>query len=95
LIVLIAASILVVSIIVAMAVIVVLWKKKINQRAETNYRIFFIMGFVLMPAGLSWIAVSLLTELSITIGLPFVIIGVVYLGIGLGNQDRWDNKLAV
>ena len=95
-IVLIATSVLVVSIIIAIAAVVVLWKrKKTAQTAEANYRVFFMMGVILMPAGLSWMVVSLLTELSISIGFPFFIIGVVYLGIGLGNRDRWNNKLAV
>lgn len=81
-IVLIDSSVLVVSIIIAIAAVVALWKrKKTAQTAETNYRVFFIMGVILLPAGLSWMVVSLLTELSISIGFPFFIIVVVYLGI--------------
>ena len=92
-IVLIAASVLVVSIIVALVAVVALWKrKKTTQTAETNYRVFFIMGVILMPTGLSLMVVSLLTELLFTIGLPFFILGVVYLAIGLDNRDKWNKK---
>ena len=83
----------VLSIIVAMDAVVALWKrKKTAQTTETNYRVFFILGVIFMPAGLSWMVVSLLTELTITIGLPFFILGVAYLAIGLDNLDRWNNK---
>jgi uncharacterized membrane protein len=90
---LIAVSLFVVSIIVGIAVVMLLWKrKKTAQTAETNYRIFFIMGIVLIAIGLSLMVVSTLADFSTTIGFPFFIIGVIYLGIGLGNRSQWNKK---
>ena len=85
---LIVTSVFIVSIIVAIAAVVALWKrKKTTQTSETNYRVFFMMGVILMPTGLSLIVVSLLTE------LPFFILGVTYLGIGLNNRGKWNQKI--
>jgi hypothetical protein len=90
---LIAALIFAVSIILAIALVVILRKKRDSiKTTETNYRVFFIIGVGLAPTGLAWMVVSLLTELSITIGLPFFILGVSYLAIGLANRDKWNTK---
>ena len=93
---LVAASVFIASIIVAIAAVLALWKrKKTDKTAETNYRVFFIMGVILMPTGLSWMIVSVLTELSFTIGLPFFILGAAYLAIGFENRGKWNKKQMV
>lgn len=92
----IAILVFVASIIVAIAMVLALWtRKKTAHKAETNYRVFFIMGFIMAPAGLSWMVVSFLTELHVTIGLPFFILGIAYLAIGLNNRDKWNKKSMV
>ncbi len=84
------------SVIVAAAMVLALWKrKKTAYKAETNYRVFFIMGLIMAPAGLSWMVVSFFTELYITVGLPFFTLGLVYLAIGLNKRDKWNKKAMV
>ena len=84
------------SIIATAAMALALWKRKNTaHKAETNYRVFFIMGFIMAPAGLSWMVISFLTEFYITVGLPFFILGIVYLAIGLNNRDKWNKKSMV
>ena len=88
--------VLVASIIVLAAMALALRKRKNTAlKAETNYRVFFIMGFIMAPAGLSWMVFSFLTELYITIGLPFFILGIVYLAIRLNNRDKWNKESMV
>jgi uncharacterized membrane protein len=92
----IAILLFVVSIIVAIAMVLTLWtRKKTAHKAETNYRVFFIIGVIITPTGLTWMVVSFLTELDVTIGLPFFILGIVYLAIGLNNRDKWNKKAMI
>ncbi len=89
---LIFAALIIGIIIIAIAMIVVLWKRKESgvNAGEVNYRVFFIIGIVLMPMGLSWMVVALFTELYIAVGLPFLSLGLAYIAIGLGNRDKWN-----
>jgi hypothetical protein len=92
----IAVLVFVASVIVAAAMVLALRKRKqTTLKAETNYRVFFIMGLIMAPAGLSWMVVSFFTELYITVGLPFFTLGIVYLTIGLNNRDKWNKKAMV
>jgi hypothetical protein len=91
----IAILVFVVSIIAAIAMILTLWtRKKTPHKAETNYRVFFIIGAIITPTGLTLMIISFFTELYETIGLPFFILGIVYLAIGLNNRDKW-NKTSI
>ncbi len=85
---------LIIGLVIVIALMVLLWKRKTNGHTagEINYRLFFIMGIVLMPMGLSWMVVALFTELYIAPGLPFLTVGLAYIAIGLGNRDKWNKE---
>ena len=92
----IAILVFVASIIVAIAMVLALWtRKKTVHKAETNSRVFFIIGVIITPTGLTWMVISFLTELHVTIGLPVFILGIVYLTIGLNNRDKWNKQSMV
>ncbi len=92
---LIIVALIIIPISIAVASIILLWKRKASgaPAIQINYRFFFIMGLVLMPIGLSLMVVALFTELYIAApGLPFFSLGLVYLAIGLANRDKWNKQ---
>jgi len=84
---LISAFVVVVLIVVGIiAVLLVLKKKKEGKQVEPDYRTFFILGICFLPLGIS---------LMITVSPAFIGffgLGVIYMIIGLTNQDKWKNK---
>ncbi len=68
-------------------------RKKEGKQEEPNYRAFFIMGMFMTPVGIIGMTASFLTDISFFTGFPFFSIGVVYIAIGLGNQDKWKKHI--
>lgn len=62
-------------------------KKKEGKLKEPNYKVFFIIGLVWVPAG----SIFLITD-NFTIGIVFIGMGFAYLAIGLANREKWKNK---
>jgi len=63
-----------------LGVVVIYMMKKGHYRHEADYRAFFLLGIVWFPLGL-------------VLDLPFFyILGLVYLGVGLGNRNKWGKK---
>ena len=83
------AVLIVIGIIIAGAI---LKRNKEGKQQETNYRAFFIMGIALLPVGIALIVLSFTSDISITIGIPFFVISVTYIAIGLGNRDKWAKQ---
>jgi hypothetical protein len=85
-------SLILLPIILGIAVIVVLWKRKASGiiAGEVNYRAFFIIGIIILPIGVSWMVIALFTDLFMVVGLPFFTLGLVYIAIGLNNRDKWN-----
>ena len=82
------------TIIVSIALMLVVWKrKKTTEIQKTNYRAFFIMGISFLPLGLIFMIASFLSDIDITIGLPLFILGVGYTSIGWANRNKWKKKL--
>ena len=50
------------------------------------------MGIVFFPVGVIITVYSLLSGGFIGIGLPFLVLGVIYLAMGLSNRDKWNKK---
>jgi heme A synthase len=70
--------------------LIIVWKKRKGQpSAETDYRVFFILGICWFPLGIVFMASNL------PIGYVFFIIGFVYLVIGLANRDKWGKKSTI
>ena len=59
--------------------VVALYVVKKNKR-PTDYYMFFIMGMIWAPFGL------------IMDNIPFTVMGLVFMGIGWGNRDKWKKN---
>lgn len=64
-------------------------RKKEETQRETNWRTFFITGAIMTPIGLIFLLLSIIRDYSLFSFLPILLIGVVYLTIGLVNKDKW------
>jgi uncharacterized membrane protein YfcA len=90
---LISAAIAAILVVVGILVAFVAWRgRKAGKLAEPDYRAFFVMGIVLVPVGVVFMFVFLLSDLPFVIGMPLLAMGLVYLAIGLANRDKWKTK---
>jgi len=70
--------------VVALAILAILLIKRKGWKREVDYRSYFDMGIVWLPLG---IVLYLIFENFI--GLWFLIMGLIYLSVGLKNKDKW------
>lgn len=69
--------------------ILVTWRRrKEGKLAEPDYRAFFVMGIVWVPAGIAFMFIFFLSDIPFVIGLPLFAVGLVYPTIGLANRDK-------
>jgi uncharacterized membrane protein YhdT len=73
----------------ALAVWMLKKRRKEEIQRETNWRTFFITGAIMTPIGLIFLLLSIIRDYSLFSFLPILLIGVVYLMIGLVNEDKW------
>jgi len=86
-----------VAILIVLGILLTLvaWKKrKEGQLEEPNYRAFFVMGIVWVPAGTVFMFTSFLLDIPFVIGMPLFAVGLIYLIVGLANRDKWKKKKA-
>jgi len=80
-------GILVITLLVLIATIFIVKKKKKEAPyKEPDYRAFFIMGISFLPLGIIF---------TVTISpafIGFVGMGTIYMAIGLANRDKWEKK---
>ena len=77
-----------VMVILGVVVVLVLHKKRKGvKNKEPDYRAFYGVGFVFMPAG---IALMIATRNPGLLGITAL--GIVYIAIGLANKDKWKKK---
>ena len=88
-------AILVTLVLLGVAMIVVVRKRK--QPRVVDYRNYFVMGVVWIPTGLvlSLLPWVLHGEDFSFFGLFFVMIGLAYTIIGLVNRDKWGKQVEV
>ena len=84
-------------ILIVILAVVVLRRKRAGQPAETDYRVFFILGMSFSPLGLIYFITYFVSSSSnntvfLVLGLSFFGMGVSYLAIGLANKDKWRKK---
>ena len=65
-------------------------KKKTGDGAQQpNHRALFFMGLVMVIAGTAELLIFLRTDVSYVVALPLLVIGLVFVVIGLVNRDKW------
>jgi multisubunit Na+/H+ antiporter MnhB subunit len=74
-------------------VTVMLWQKnKEGKPKQPDYRVFFIMGAVMLPLGIAEMLLFWRWDRPFVIPLPLAVIGLMFLAIGLANRGKWQKK---
>ena len=73
-------------------ILVNLRKKTGGGAQQPNYRAFFFMGMVMLIAGTAELLVFLRSDVSFVVALPLLVIGLVFVVIGLANRDKWQGR---
>jgi hypothetical protein len=72
-----------------------LWKKKKEDAyEEPDYYSLFVMGLIWFPCGGALMIIFYYLDIpfSAVVGLPFFVMGSIYLVIGLVNRKKWKNR---
>jgi len=75
---------------VIVAILFILVIKGKGWKREADYRSYFNMGIIWLPLGMVFYIIF-----KNMIGLWFLIMGLVYLSIGLKNRDKWGKPQKV
>ena len=76
------------------AAMVLTWRRRRDGKpSEPNYRAFFMMGTMWFPVGLASMIIFLFLDVSFVVGLPLLVMGVIYLSIGLAKRDKWNKRV--
>lgn len=79
--------------IVAMAAgLAVTWRRRRTLPSETDYRTFFVVGIWCLVGGAVALLVFTMIDLSWSIAMPILIIGIVFTSIGWGERARWPRR---
>jgi len=70
-------------------ILVSLKKKTGGGAQQPNHRALFFMGLVMVIAGTAELLIFLRTDVSYVVALPLLVIGLVFVVIGLVNRDKW------
>ena len=73
-------------------ILVSLRKKAGETAAQPNHRALFIMGVVMLVAGTAELLIFLRSDVSYVVALPLLVIGLVFVVIGLANRNKWQGK---
>jgi len=76
--------------VVIFAILGILVLKRKGWEREVDYRSYFNMGIIWLPLGIVFYLIF-----ENVIGLWFLIMGLVYLSIGLKNKDKWGKPQKV
>jgi uncharacterized membrane protein HdeD (DUF308 family) len=62
-----------------------------GKSKETNYRVFYILGLIFLPLGITYEIIFFVSDTTVflVLGLVFFAMGLSYIAIGLGNKDKW------
>jgi len=73
-------------------ILVNLKKKAGGGAQQPNHRALFFMGLVMVIAGTAELLIFLRTDVSYVVALPLLVIGLVFVVIGLVNRDKWQGR---
>jgi len=85
----------IIAIVIAVGIIMafMVWKKKREGKAEeANYRAFFVVGAIVVSASIVIMFVSFILQILFLIWIPVLVLGLIYLIIGLVNRDKWKKN---
>ena len=71
-------------------ILVNLRKKAGTAARQPNHRALFFMGVVMVVAGTAEVLMFLRSDISYVVALPLLVIGIVFVVIGLANRDKWQ-----
>ena len=74
------------------AVLLVRRQPKDGRPSQTNYRVFFIMGLVMLGLGVVNGALYFVMQIPFYVGLPLVVMGVVYTALGAAHRSSWGRS---
>jgi len=81
-----------VLIVVGIILAIIIWKGKKEGKPQAEYRTFFTLGVTWVPFSIVLMMVSFIFQIPFWIVTPILVIGVVYLIIGLKNRDKWKKN---
>jgi hypothetical protein len=85
----------VLAVVLSLVILVTVMLSKKGKQAESkqpDYRVFFIVGAVMLPMGIAEMWLFLQWDRPFVIPLPLVVIGLMFLAIGLANRGKWQKK---
>ena len=86
----IVVSLSILGILLVILVLLLYRKKRRMETFETNYRMLFIVGVILIPSGIIFSIAMFFIGIPFFVGFPLLILGAVYIAIGLSNRDNWN-----
>ena len=72
---------------IVIGLVIVLYSQFKKEKIKPNYRLFFILGMTWVPLGVVFY--------KTTRNIGFLIMGVIFLIIGLINKDKWRETVIV
>jgi predicted membrane channel-forming protein YqfA (hemolysin III family) len=75
-----------------LAILVNLKKKAGAGARRPNHRAFFFLGVVMLAAGTAELLIFLRSDVSFVVALPLMVIGLVFVVIGLANRGNWSKR---
>jgi uncharacterized membrane protein len=72
---------------IVIGLVIVLYSQFKKEKIKPNYRLFFILGMTWVPLGVVFY--------KTTRNIGFLIMGVIFLIIGLMNKDKWGEAVIV
>jgi len=89
----ISAALLAIVLTLGLLWILVSLKKKAGASApQPNHRVFFFIGVSMLIVGTAEMLIFLRSDISYVVALPLLVIGLVFVVIGLANRDKWKGK---
>ena len=63
-------------------------KQREGKPTDSDYRAFFLMGIIWVPLSIVLTVVYFVLQIPFFIGIPLLVLGLVYLIIGLTHRDK-------
>lgn len=80
---------LILALVIAAGIItaIMVWQKK------KDYRAFYKMGLIVIALSIALIIISFILQIIFVIGIPILIVGLIYLMTGQINKAKWESNV--